>query len=89
MDVAALTALVVDALHLALTLCTPAVVACLLVGLLVGFFQAATQASDASVAFVPKLFVVAAVLLASRAAMTTPLLDLSSRILRQIVEVAR
>ena len=59
-------AMVAELLRLGLLLCLPLLGVVLLVGLLVGVLQVATQLQDPSIAFVPKLavFVVALVLLA-------------------------
>lgn len=59
-------AMVADLLRLGLLLCMPLLGVVLLVGVLVGVLQVATQLQDPSIAFVPKLvaFVVALVLLA-------------------------
>jgi type III secretory pathway component EscS len=53
-----------EGLVLVLLVSAPPLIASAIVGLLVGTAQAATQVQDSSVAFVPKLVVVALVLLA-------------------------
>jgi flagellar biosynthetic protein FliQ len=54
-----------EGLLLALLVSAPPLLASLLVGLVVGALQAATQVQDHAIAFVPKLVAVAAVLLVS------------------------
>jgi len=54
-----------EGLLLVLLVSAPALLASLVVGLLVGALQSATQIQDPSVAFVPKVIAVFAVLLAS------------------------
>lgn len=53
-----LTGLLVEALQLALWLATPALLACLGVAAIASVVQGRLQASDPSIGFVPKLFVV-------------------------------
>lgn len=53
-----------EGLLLVLLLSAPPLLASLVVGLVVGIFQAATQIQDQTVSFVPKLIVVVVVLLA-------------------------
>lgn len=50
------TELIRSSLWLALQLAGPLLVVCLLVGLVVSVFQAATQLTDQTLSFVPKLF---------------------------------
>lgn len=52
-----------DALQLALLLGAPLLLAALVVGLLVGVFQAATQINEMTLSFIPKLIALAAVIL--------------------------
>jgi flagellar biosynthesis protein FliQ len=54
-----------EGLLLVLLVSAPALLASLVVGLVVGALQAATQLQDPSIAFVPKLLAVFAVLLVS------------------------
>ena len=53
-----------EGLLLVLLLSAPPLIASLLLGLLIGVFQAATQIQDQTVSFVPKLVVVVVVLIA-------------------------
>jgi flagellar biosynthesis protein FliQ len=54
-----------EGLVLVLFVCAPPLFASLVVGVLVGALQSATQVQDHAIAFVPKLVAVAAVLLVS------------------------
>ena len=55
----------------------PLVMAALVVGLIVSVFQAATQINEATLTFVPKLLVIAAILVVLGPAMVTALIDLT------------
>ena len=57
-----LSRVVLDGLYLALMTSAPVLIASFLVGLVVAVLQAATQIQDATLTFVPKLLVVAAVI---------------------------
>ena len=89
MNYAALALLASDALYLALRVAAPAILACIVAGLLVGFFQASTQSHDASVGFVPKLVAVAVALLLCRAFMGAQLVHFSTQVYQYVAQVAR
>jgi flagellar biosynthetic protein FliQ len=89
MTATALALLAQDALYLALRLAAPCVLAAALAGLLVGLFQAATQAQDASLGFVAKLTLVAVALFLTRSFMTDELMRFSSELSRHVAIVAR
>jgi flagellar biosynthetic protein FliQ len=55
----------------------PLVMAALVVGLIVSVFQAATQINEATLTFVPKLLVIAGVLVVLGPGMVTALIDLT------------
>ena len=55
----------------------PIVIAALVVGLIVSVFQAATQINEATLTFVPKLLVVAAILVILGPSMVGSLIDLT------------
>jgi flagellar biosynthesis protein FliQ len=55
----------------------PIVLAGLVVGLIVSVFQAATQLNEATLTFVPKLIVIAAVLVVLGPSMVSSLMDLT------------
>ncbi|HHB12452.1 MAG TPA: flagellar biosynthesis protein FliQ [Chromatiales bacterium] len=54
-----------QALELAVLLSAPILLSALIVGLVVGMFQAATQINEMTLSFIPKLLVVVAVLFAA------------------------
>jgi flagellar biosynthetic protein FliQ len=62
----------------------PMVMAALVVGLIVSVFQAATQINEATLTFVPKLIIVAAILVVLGPSMVTSLSDLT----RYVFDVA-
>lgn len=63
MDTGLVIELAFQAMRMAFVLAGPMLLALLIVGLILGILQAATSVNESSVAFVPKLFVVALVLL--------------------------
>ncbi|MCX8048646.1 MAG: flagellar biosynthesis protein FliQ [Methylohalobius sp.] len=62
MDADTIVSLVHDMLWVTLKLAAPALLSILLIGLLIAVFQAATQINEMTLSFVPKLIVVALVL---------------------------
>lgn len=80
-------ALVLEALQLALWLSAPALVACVLAAGAMGVFQAATQVSEPSLGFVPKLCAVLAALWFSRAFMSEQLMHFAGHVLREMARV--
>jgi flagellar biosynthetic protein FliQ len=80
-------ALVFEALQLALWLSAPALVACVLAAAAIGLFQAATQVSEPSLGFVPKLCAVLAALWVSRAFMSEQLLRFTGHVLREMARL--
>lgn len=62
MTVDELTRLIAESLYLALLISAPALVAALVVGAIVSVLSAATQVQEQSLSFVPKLAIVALVL---------------------------
>lgn len=54
-----------ETLWLALMLCAPVLLVTLVVGLLISIFQAATQISEMTLTFIPKLVVACAVMILS------------------------
>ena len=73
-----------DAMWLALQLAAPLLVASLLVGVLVGLFQAATQINEMTLSFIPKLLALAAVALICGPWMLQLLIDFTRRLFEQI-----
>ncbi len=73
-----------DAMWLALQLAAPLLVASLVVGVLVGLFQAATQINEMTLSFIPKLLTMAAVALIAGPWMLQLLADFTRRLFEQI-----
>ena len=63
----------------------PIVIAALVVGLIVSVFQAATQINEATLTFVPKLLIVAAVLVILGPSMVGTLIDLTRYVFNVMV----
>jgi flagellar biosynthesis protein FliQ len=63
MDTGSVIELAFQAMRMTFVLAGPILLALLIVGLVLGILQAATSVNESSVTFVPKLFVVALVLL--------------------------
>jgi flagellar biosynthetic protein FliQ len=81
MDSTLVIELVFQALRMALILSGPILLALLIVGLIIGILQAATQLNETTVAFVPKIIVTVLVILLAG----PPLLALFSDYLREII----
>ncbi|MBU3724001.1 MAG: flagellar biosynthetic protein FliQ [Burkholderiaceae bacterium] len=81
MDATFVIELVFQALRMALILSGPILLALLIVGLIIGILQAATQLNETTVAFVPKIIVMVLVILVAGPA----LLALFSDYLREII----
>ena len=73
-----------DAMWLALQLAAPLLIASLLVGVLVGLFQAATQINEMTLSFIPKLLALATVALLFGPWMLQLLMDYTRRLFEQI-----
>jgi flagellar biosynthesis protein FliQ len=82
-----LTTVVSQVLWSTLLVGGPIVLSGLVVGLIVSIFQAATQINEATLTFVPKLLVVAAVLVVLGPSMVGTLIDLTSFVFRVAVSV--
>lgn len=65
-------------------LAAPLLIAALLVGLLVGMFQAATQINEMTLTFVPKLMVVAMVIMFAGPALLQIMLDFTIELIEGI-----
>jgi len=81
MDSTLVIELVFQALRMALILSGPILLALLIVGMVIGILQAATQLNETTVAFVPKIIVTVLVILLAG----PPLLALFSDYLREII----
>jgi flagellar biosynthetic protein FliQ len=68
-------------------LAAPLLLSALVVGLLVGMFQAATQINEMTLTFVPKLMVVALVVLVAGPALLNTLLGFTIRLIEGIPEL--
>ncbi len=79
-----LVAVMERTLFVALQIGGPIVLSALVVGLVVSIFQAATQINEATLTFVPKLLIVAGVLVVMGPSMVQALVDLT----RFVVDVA-
>lgn len=73
-----------EAVLLALQLAAPLLIASLLVGVLVGLFQAATQINEMTLSFIPKLLAMAAVALLFGPWMLSLMVDYTRRLFEQI-----
>lgn len=73
-----------DAMWLALQLAAPLLITSLLVGVLVGLFQAATQINEMTLSFIPKLLAMAAVALIAGPWMLQLVTDYTRRLFEQI-----
>ena len=76
-----------QALQLALMVSAPMLLAALAVGLLVGLFQAATQINEATLSFIPKLIVMAAVLVFAGPWMLRLLTEFTRRLIESIPSI--
>lgn len=72
------------AMQLALMLAAPLLLASLIVGVLVGLFQAATQINEMTLSFIPKLMALAAVAVLAGPWMLQTLLDYTRQLFEQI-----
>ena len=73
-----------DALQLALLLSAPLLLTSLLVGVIVGVFQAATQINEMTLSFIPKLVSMAAVILVAGPWMLHLLVEYTRRLIESI-----
>ena len=73
-----------QALYVTALLAAPMLVAVLVVGLLVGMFQAATQINEMTLSFIPKLGILALMVLLFGPWMLTTLVDFMRRIFESI-----
>jgi flagellar biosynthesis protein FliQ len=72
------------AMQLALMLAAPLLLASLVVGVLVGLFQAATQINEMTLSFIPKLMALAVVTVLAGPWMLQTLLDYTRQLFEQI-----
>lgn len=74
-----------SALVLVLTIAGPLLIAALIVGVVIGLFQALTQVQEATLTFVPKILTIGVVLLLTLPMMGRALADFMARISDLIV----
>lgn len=74
-----------EALWLALHLAAPSLLAMLAIGLVISVLQAVTQIQEATLAFLPKLVVMAVVLLLTGPAMTLALQGYAGQLFERVV----
>ena len=77
----------VQAMEVTALLSAPLLLSALVVGLLVGMLQAATQINEMTLTFVPKLIVVALVILLAGPALLSTLLDFTTHLIESIPEL--
>lgn len=79
--------IITKSLSTALTVGGPILILCLLVGLLVSIFQAATQIQEQTLTFVPKLIAIATILLVGGSWMLNKLVVFTNEIMNIIANV--
>ena len=89
MDDTSLLALADRMLWITALVAAPVLLASLAVGLVVGIIQAATSVNEQTLTFVPKLAVIALVLVLLGASMITLVADFMTEIFSQIAAIAR
>ena len=76
-----------DALMVTLLLAAPLLIGSMVVGLIIAVFQAATQVSEQTLTFVPKLLTIGAMLLILGQWMITQLLEFVERLFTTIASI--
>lgn len=76
-----------QAMEVTVLLAAPLLLSALIVGLLIGMFQAATQINEMTLTFVPKLMVVALVLSFAGPALLKTLLGFATRLIEGIPDM--
>ncbi len=77
------------ALWMAFVLSGPVMIALLVVGLIIGILQAATSVNESSVAFIPKLLVIAVVLLVAGPVSLALFVDYLREVIMDLPELLR
>ena len=77
------------ALWMAFILSGPVLVALLVVGLVIGILQAATSVNESSVAFIPKLLVIALVLLVAGPVSLALFVDYLREVIMELPDILR
>jgi flagellar biosynthetic protein FliQ len=84
-----LSRVTVESLYLALVVSAPVLGVSLVVGLVIGLLQAATQVQEHTVSFVPRLIAIAIVLAVSGGWMSGQVVSFTSGLWRSIPELVR
>ncbi|MGP1561338.1 MAG: flagellar biosynthesis protein FliQ [Helicobacteraceae bacterium] len=79
-----LIGLAVDTFKTTLILSLPMLLAGLLAGLIISIFQATTQINEMTLSFVPKIILVALVIILTMPWMSNTMLDFTSRLINKI-----
>lgn len=74
-----------SALLTTVMIAAPLLLSALLVGLIVGMFQAATQINEMTLSFIPKLLVLVIVLMFSGSWIVTKLTDYSTNLITEVI----
>ena len=77
------------ALSMAFVLCGPILISLLIVGLVIGIIQAATSVNESSVAFIPKLVVIAVVMLIAGPVSLAIFVDYLREVIQELPEILR
>jgi len=77
------------ALWMAFVLCGPILISLLIVGLIIGIIQAATSVNESSVAFIPKLIVLAVVMLVAGPVSLAIFVDYLREVIQELPEILR
>jgi flagellar biosynthetic protein FliQ len=77
------------ALWMAFVLCGPVLLSLLIVGLIIGIIQAATSVNESSVAFIPKLIVIAVVMLIAGPVSLAIFVDYLREVIQDLPEILR
>ncbi|MFZ9070504.1 MAG: flagellar biosynthetic protein FliQ [Burkholderiaceae bacterium] len=87
MDSSLVIELVFQALRMALVLSGPILLGLLIVGLLIGIVQAATQLNETTIAFVPKIVVLVVIILLAGPVMLTLFTDYLRELILRIPSI--
>ena len=87
MDSSLVIELVFQALRMALVLSGPILLGLLIVGLLIGIVQAATQLNETTIAFVPKVIVLGVIILLAGPVMLTLFTDYLRELILRIPSI--
>ena len=77
------------ALWMAFILSGPVLIALLIVGLVIGIIQAATSVNESSIAFIPKLVVIAVVMLIAGPVSLAIFVDYLREVIQELPEILR